>query len=48
MMQLDDDERVLITAVHNELRNNVATGKDTQGGNGEASNMKAFVIVALL
>lgn len=43
MKQLNDDERAFVTEEHNKYRQKVASGGDTQGGNGEASNMKSLV-----
>lgn len=43
MMPLNDTERQIILDLHNEYRNKIATGKDTRGGNSEASNMIALV-----
>lgn len=40
---MDDKVRTWILDIHNELRNNVAIGNDTRGGNGKAANMMALV-----
>lgn len=45
MMKLNDEERKLILDTHNELRHKVASGDDTRGGNSEASNMNALVML---
>ncbi|KAF2902257.1 hypothetical protein ILUMI_03932 [Ignelater luminosus] len=39
---LDDEGRQWILDLHNNYRNNIALGKDTTGGNGQASNMLAL------
>ncbi|KAG5886658.1 hypothetical protein JTB14_009476 [Gonioctena quinquepunctata] len=39
VMDLDDEFRQLVLDEHNRLRNKVAQGQETRGGNGEAANM---------
>ncbi|XP_050518010.1 venom allergen 3 [Diabrotica virgifera virgifera] len=41
-LSLSDQDRRLVIDVHNELRNRVATGKETRGPQPQASNMKAL------
>ncbi|KAG5886661.1 hypothetical protein JTB14_009479 [Gonioctena quinquepunctata] len=39
MINLDEKFRRLVLEEHNKIRNNVAQGQETRGGNGEAANM---------
>lgn len=44
MLQLTDEQRQLVIDEHNTYREKVASGGETSGGNGAATNMKALVI----
>lgn len=43
MLQLDDTARNWVVQIHNNLRNNVASGNETSGENSMARNMQVLV-----